>query len=105
MATLVINRQSISVKLESDHLVIHEHAKDGSFQRVPLVDVDRMVVVGQPAISFPVLAKLMDLGIPCSFVTRGGKWRGIMVGELKRVFLSVALTRLCLQNYGHGWRN
>lgn len=81
MSTLVINRQSISVKLESNHLVLHEHADGGSFQRVPLVDIDRVIIVGQPAITFPVLAKLMDMGIPCSFLTSSGKWRGLMDGD------------------------
>ena len=81
MSTLIINKQSISVKLEANHLVLHEHAEGGSFQRVPLVDIDRVIIVGQPAITFPVLAKLMDMGIPCSFLTRGGKWRGLMDGD------------------------
>lgn len=81
MATLVINRDSISVKLESNHLVLHEHANGDSSKSVPLVDVDRVVVVGQPAITFPVLAKLLDLGIPCSFLTHGGRWRGMMDGD------------------------
>jgi CRISPR-associated protein Cas1 len=81
MSTLIINKQSISVKLEANHLVLHEHADGGSFQRVPLVDIDRVIIVGQPAITFPVLAKLMDIGIPCSFLTSGGKWRGLMDGD------------------------
>ena len=81
MATLVINRNSLSVKLETNHLVLHEHADGGSFQRVPLVDVERVIIVGQPAITFPVLAKLMDMGIPCSFMTSSGRWRGLMDGD------------------------
>lgn len=80
MATLVLNRDSLSVKLESNHLLIHEHA-DGSFRRMPLVDIDRVIVVGQPAITFPVFAKLLDLAIPCSFLTHGGRWRGLMDGD------------------------
>jgi len=81
MATLVLNRDSLSVNLESNHLVIHDHAGGGGFQRVPLVDVERVIVAGQPSISFHVLAKLMDLGIPCSFLTHGGRWRGMMDGD------------------------
>ena len=75
MATLVINRDSLGVRLEANHLVVHEHA-DGSCRRVPLVDIERVIVVGQPAITFPVFVKLLDLGIPCSFLTHGGRWRG-----------------------------
>ena len=81
MAALVVNRDSISVKLESDHLVVHDHAKEVASRRVPLMDVDRVVVVGNPAISFHVLARLMDRGVPCSFLTHSGKWRGVMDGD------------------------
>jgi len=81
MATIVFNRDSISVNLEANHLVIHEHAGGGSFRRMPLVDVERVIVVGQPAIAFPVFAKLMDLGIPCSFLSHSGRWRGMMDGD------------------------
>ena len=81
MATLVLNRDSLSVNLESNHLVVHEHTDGGSFCRMPLVDVERVIVVGQPAITFPVFAKLMDLGIPCSFLSHGGRWRGMMDGD------------------------
>ena len=81
MATLVLNRSSISVNMESNHIVIHDHAGDGGFQRLPLVGVERVIVAGQPAISFHVLAKLMDNGIPCSFLTAGGRWRGLMDGD------------------------
>ena len=82
MATLVLNRDSLSVKLESNHLIIHDHADGGACRRVPLVDVDRVIVAGQPAISFHVLAHLMDRRIPCSFLTHGGRWRGMMDGDL-----------------------
>ena len=80
MSTLVLNSASLVVKLESEHIVVHDHADD-SFRRVPLFDVERVVVVGQPAISFPVFAKLLDMGIPCSFLTHGGRWRGVMDGD------------------------
>jgi CRISPR-associated protein Cas1 len=81
MSTLILNRNSISVKLEANHLVLHEHADGGSFTRMPLVDIERVIIVGQPAITFPVLAKFLDLGIPCSFLTRTGRWRGMMDGD------------------------
>lgn len=80
MGTLVINRKSLSVKLESEHLVVHDHV-DGSVRQVPLVNVDRLIVCGEPAITFPVLAELMDRGIPCSFLKGSGQWRGLMDGD------------------------
>lgn len=79
--TLVINRSSVSVNMESNHIVVHDHADGGGFQRVPLVDVERVIVAGQPAISFRVLAHLMDRRIPCCFLTHGGRWRGMMDGD------------------------
>ncbi len=81
MATLVINKRSTSVKLESDHLLVHHHETDGASTAesktcVPLAEVERVVIMGQPAISFPVLVRLMDKGIPCSFLSENGRWRG-----------------------------
>lgn len=80
MGTLVLNKKSASVKLEGEHLLIHDHV-DGSLQRVPLVNVDRVIVCGEPAVTFPVLAALMDRNVPCSFMTAGGRWRGLMDGD------------------------
>ena len=85
MATLVINRNSISLNLESDHLVIHRHVIDGDEperETLPVKDIDRVLIVGRPAISFSVLVRLMDCGIPCCFMTRGGRWRGILKSGL-----------------------
>ena len=45
MATLVLNRNSISVKLESDHLVIHRHLPqedEPEMETLPVRDVDRV---------------------------------------------------------------
>lgn len=81
MATLVLNRDSLCVSLEGRHLVVRDHAAEGTLQRLPLVDVDRVIVAGQPAISFRVLAHLMDRRIPCCFLTHGGRWRGMMDGD------------------------
>lgn len=82
MATLVFNRDSIGVSLESHHLIVRDHADLAKpIQRVPLVEVERVVVVGRPAISFHVLAELMDRGIPCAFLTGRGIWRGMMDGD------------------------
>ncbi len=81
MATVVLNKRSTSVKLVSDHLEVHYHdldGADGSMAKVeiPLVDVEKVVVFGQPAITFPVLVKLMEKKIPCVFLSEHGRWRG-----------------------------
>lgn len=60
MSTLVLNNDSISVSLESDHLVIRQHNKEGVPETLPIKDVERVIVIGKPAITFPVLARFMD---------------------------------------------
>lgn len=87
MATLVINRNSISLNLESDHLVIHRHLPEGDEperETLPIKDLERVFIIGTPAISFAVIARLMDRGIPCCFMTRGGRWRGLLKSGLTR---------------------
>ena len=76
MATLVLNNDSISVSLESDHIVVRRHDIEGAAETLPVKDVERVVVIGSPAITFPVLARFMDRGIPCAFLTKGQRWRG-----------------------------
>ena len=78
MATLVINNDSISVSLESDHIIVKRHDAESASQTLPIKDVERVVVVGRPAITFPVLARFMDRGIPCVFLTKGQRWRGTL---------------------------
>lgn len=78
MATLVLNNDSISVSLESDHLIIRQHNQEGSFDTLPIKDVERVIVIGKPAITFPVLARFMDRHIPCTFLTKGDRMRGVL---------------------------
>ena len=82
MRTLILSKSSLAVSLEGEHLVVRDHANDQvGAQRVPLAEVERVVVCGQPSVTFPVMAKLLDKGIPCGFLTRGGRWRGVMDGD------------------------
>ncbi len=81
MATLILNNNSISVRLESEHVEIHRHAPAKSKperETMPLRNISRVLVVGTPAISMPVFAKFLDRGIPCVFITKGGRWRGAL---------------------------
>jgi CRISPR-associated protein Cas1 len=71
------------VRLESKHLEVirRETPTDevtSSRMNVPLHDLDRVVVVGRPNVTIPVLQRLMIEGIPCFFVTRYGRWIGSM---------------------------
>ncbi len=77
MATLILNRRSLSVRMEADHIVVRDTADPGAAaSTVPLAKVERVLIVGQPAVSFPVLVRLMEKGIPCSFLSSRGRWRG-----------------------------
>lgn len=79
MATLVLNNNSIGVRLESDHVEICRHAptkNEPERTTMPLRSIDRVLVVGAPAITMPVFMKFLDHGIPCVFMTKGGRLRG-----------------------------
>ncbi len=76
MATLFLNRKAISVKREGDHLLVHDHTKQDTPQRVPLIHIDNVIVVGEPAITFSVLTTFMRKAIPCHFLDLMGRWRG-----------------------------
>lgn len=76
MSTLVLNNDSISISLESDHIIVKRHDIGSVAKTLPVNDIERVVVIGSPAITFPVLARFMDRGIPCVFMTKGQRWRG-----------------------------
>lgn len=77
MSTLVLNNDAMSVQLESEHLIVTQH-KTEERQTLPLKDVERVLVLGRPALTFPVLVKFMDLGVPCTFMTKSGRLRGVI---------------------------
>ena len=86
MATLVLNNNSLSVGLESDHIVIKRHGVETVTETLPVKDVERVVIIGRPAITFPVLTRFMDRGISCVFLTKGHRWRGtIDIGSQQNV--------------------
>lgn len=81
MPSLILSGDTLSVRLESKHLeVVRRETPDaelsGGQMRVPLHDLDRVLVVGRPNLTIPVLQRLMFEGIPCFFVTSHGRWVG-----------------------------
>lgn len=81
MPSLVITMDTVSVRLESQHLELVKHAESGEANdfvrvRVPLYDIERVVIVGRPIITMPVLQKFMYTGIPVYFQTSHGRWIG-----------------------------
>ncbi len=83
MPSLILGSDTLSVRLNSRRLeVVRRDHKNPQAETVhtdvPLHDLDRVVVIGQPSLTTPVLAELMDTGIPCYFLTRYGRWRGAL---------------------------
>jgi len=86
MASLILTKDVLSVRLASRRLEVIERISDGPHAKhekrtVPLHDLDRVVAIGQPSITIPVLTKLMDKGIPCFFVSAHGRWRGAVISD------------------------
>ena len=69
MPSLVITRDTVSVRLRSERLEIirHSEADADSLDRleVPLHDVERVVICGRPSITLPVFHRLMLLHQTC----------------------------------------
>ena len=80
MPSLVITRDTVSVRLQSEHLELIRHLESGAdgLDRsvVPLHDVERVVICGRPIVTLPVLHKLMSLRIPVMFLSSRGRWLG-----------------------------
>ena len=80
MPSLVITRDTISVRLQSDRLELIRHAETDMERpvrlEVPLHDLERVVICGRPIVTLPVLHKLMDRHIPVTFLSSRGRWLG-----------------------------
>jgi CRISPR-associated protein Cas1 len=80
MPSLILSGDTISVRLESKHLEVIRWIEKGNKieerMRVPIIDIDRVVIVGRPNVSIAVLQHLMFNGIPSYFVTTRGRWVG-----------------------------
>jgi len=82
---LILTGDTISVRLESRHLEVIRWLEKGTKVeariRVPLVDIDRVVIVGRPNVSIAVLQRLMLDGIPSYFVSHRGRWIGALTPD------------------------
>lgn len=74
-STLFLSPETARVALDNGHLLAER--RDGAEPvRVRLADLNRIVVVGRPPVSVPVLLSLLDMGVPSFFVSSRGRWRG-----------------------------
>jgi CRISP-associated protein Cas1 len=80
MPSLVLSGDTISVRLESKHLEVIRWLEKGNKiedrMHVPIIDIDRVVIIGRPNVSIAVLQHLMFNGIPSYFITTRGRWVG-----------------------------
>ena len=85
MPPLIITRDAVSVRLRSETLEIirRPEAGDGDREplRVPLYDVERVIICGRPSVSLSVLHQLMKRGIPVVFLSRRGRYLGALAQD------------------------
>jgi CRISPR-associated protein Cas1 len=79
MPGLILNGSRIAVERESRRLILRRQTEDQTPDRtleVPLLDVERVTVVGHPHLPVATLQTLLHENIPVSFVTETGRWLG-----------------------------
>lgn len=87
MPSLIIDGECLSVNVQSKrlHIIRNYIDDDGNPSKkhtdVPLYDIDRVLVVGRPMMTIPVLQKLMISGIPCYFITSRNRWLGSLLPD------------------------
>ena len=92
MSIIYVDEQGASIRKEGQAIVV---SKDGALiGELPLSQLDRICIVGNVQISTPVFSFLLDNGIPVSFVSTGGRYRGELTpGGSKNVVLRLAQFR------------
>lgn len=81
MPSLVLTSDTLEVRLKSRRVEVLRRnpahpEQPAQRSEIPLLDVERLLIIGQPSVSLPVLVEIMDEGIPCFFLTSHGRWRG-----------------------------
>ena len=85
MSTLFLTQDVSSVRLANGALEIERETEEGpATVRLLLSQIDRVTVVGRPAVSLPALLSVLDAGIPCFFVSSHGRWRGALHSDEDR---------------------
>ncbi len=84
MPGLVITTDTACVNLESSHIELVNRVQSENStvsyakMRVPIFDIDRVVICGRPSISMAAMQKFMANGIPVFFVSSHGRWIGAL---------------------------
>ena len=83
MPGLILSADTIQARLESERIEVIRHGDSGkpndfSRLKVPLYDIDRVVVCGRADLTTPVLHAFMRRGIPVYYLTSHGRWLGAL---------------------------
>ena len=83
MPSLILNGDDVSVRTEGLHLEVVRRKPGGEANefvrmRVPIVDLDRMVVVGNPGVTLPALLRVARNGVPIFFLSASHRWIGAL---------------------------
>ncbi|MGL4854295.1 MAG: CRISPR-associated endonuclease Cas1 [Lentisphaeria bacterium] len=84
MPSIILTTNSRKVNICSHHLLIENFNPDNNSShtaKVPLFDIDRVIVAGSPNISVPVLKQLCKKGIPLFLTSSKGKWLGSLTSD------------------------
>ena len=85
MASLILTSDILRVtRLRKTEIIRRVRDKDGErneTSHVPLFDIDRVIILGQPSITMPAITSLLDRGIPCFLLTARGRWRGTITPD------------------------
>ena len=89
MSTVYITEQRALVRKEGEVLLVQipEDRERGSAKRaveVPLIKIDRVVVMGNVTVTAPALAMLLDERIDVCFLTEHGRFLGHLTPELSK---------------------
>lgn len=77
MPTLYITSPDADVRLEQRHIVIRQpNDSEKPLRRIPLFEIDRVVLMGATRIGSPLIRKWLSREIPVYFLKRTGKYEG-----------------------------
>ncbi|MCC5844860.1 MAG: CRISPR-associated endonuclease Cas1 [Verrucomicrobia bacterium] len=77
MPTLYITSPDADVRLEQRHIVIrHPNDTEKHLRRIPLFEIDRVVLMGATRVGSPLIRKWLSRQIPVYFLKRTGKYEG-----------------------------
>lgn len=83
---MILTSEATSVRLVSGRLEVTQRdfgnpKAEPVHTAVRLFDLERVICIGRPNLTFPVICELADRGIRCVMISRNGAFRGQLVGR------------------------